>query len=375
MSDKSDYAPGEQVTLTGTNWVPLETVNIVVNDNDGQTWKRNVDVTADANGVITDVFTLPNWFVARYTVTATGLFGRTATATFTDAATDMNQCLNDNGPPNGSKNDGVPDPCDWTTGSVTTNNSKYTEGGAVAQRFFQTFDTAGPHSVTFQYDFTKNSVYTFDFLKNPNWMQSGSLLNPCGSAPSFVPTCSTMFSGAQDVGIPSDTFDNVASREYTQNGSRAMKIGSDATLNSPAITMSGVNGTVTLGHNPSTTCLQTCGDSSVFIKISFTTTTANQTVGLWFGAHLAASFTPPGATSGWGAGFGASSLSGKNYHVSLSQLDAHQQFRATRQPGFFGWDPRTGFAHGSEGDEPNIFEWQFRLYDPERDGHPNRHSS
>jgi Putative Ig domain len=37
QSDKADYSPGELVTLTGSNWQPGESVNIVVNDDAGQT--------------------------------------------------------------------------------------------------------------------------------------------------------------------------------------------------------------------------------------------------------------------------------------------------------------------------------------------------
>ena len=54
QSDKADYAPGELVTLTGSDWQPGESVNINVNDNQTQPWSRNVDVTADASGNITD---------------------------------------------------------------------------------------------------------------------------------------------------------------------------------------------------------------------------------------------------------------------------------------------------------------------------------
>jgi photosystem II stability/assembly factor-like uncharacterized protein len=82
-SDKADYAPGELVTLTGSNWAPGESVNIKVNDDEGQTWSRNVDVTANESGNITDSFNLPDWFVATYSVTATGSSG-TAQTTFTD---------------------------------------------------------------------------------------------------------------------------------------------------------------------------------------------------------------------------------------------------------------------------------------------------
>jgi CSLREA domain-containing protein len=85
QSDRDDYAPIDVVTLTGSNWQPGETVNINVNDDDGQTWNRNVDVIADENGNVRDEFQLPAWFVAKYTVTATGSSGAIATTTFTDA--------------------------------------------------------------------------------------------------------------------------------------------------------------------------------------------------------------------------------------------------------------------------------------------------
>src|SRR5215203_223726 len=83
QSDKADYAPGELVTLTGGNWQPGESVNIKVNDTYGASWSRNVDVTADASGNITDQFNLPDSFVSDYDVTATGSSG-TATTSFTD---------------------------------------------------------------------------------------------------------------------------------------------------------------------------------------------------------------------------------------------------------------------------------------------------
>ena len=50
-SDKADYAPGETVTLTGTNWAPGEEVRVVTNDTLGQSWMRDVTVTASAEGV------------------------------------------------------------------------------------------------------------------------------------------------------------------------------------------------------------------------------------------------------------------------------------------------------------------------------------
>ncbi len=55
-----------------------------MNDDAGESWRRDVDVIADGNGIIRDEFQLPEWFVAVYTVTATGPVSGTATTTFTD---------------------------------------------------------------------------------------------------------------------------------------------------------------------------------------------------------------------------------------------------------------------------------------------------
>jgi hypothetical protein len=87
-SDKDDYAPGELVTLTGTNWQSGESVEIIVDD-DGldveNPWQRTVTVTADESGNFTDQFNLPAKFVADYVVKATGETSGVATTAFTDA--------------------------------------------------------------------------------------------------------------------------------------------------------------------------------------------------------------------------------------------------------------------------------------------------
>jgi hypothetical protein len=83
-SDKPDYFAGDAVVLNGGSWQSGETVRINVNDDEGHTWVRDGDVTADANGNISDSFNLPNWFVAVYTIRAVGSSGSTATSSFTD---------------------------------------------------------------------------------------------------------------------------------------------------------------------------------------------------------------------------------------------------------------------------------------------------
>src|SRR5438132_7793137 len=85
-SDQADYSPGSTVTLTGAYWQPGESVHLFVNDDAGQTWSHSADVSAAADGTITDRFQLPDWFVAVYSVTATGSASGTVTSSFTDAA-------------------------------------------------------------------------------------------------------------------------------------------------------------------------------------------------------------------------------------------------------------------------------------------------
>src|SRR5690348_12390707 len=86
VSDKGDYAPGETVTLTGAGWAAGESVSILVNDTIGQTWSHTATVTASPTGAFTDSFSLPNYFISNYTVTATGPISGTATTQFTDAS-------------------------------------------------------------------------------------------------------------------------------------------------------------------------------------------------------------------------------------------------------------------------------------------------
>ena len=84
-TDQADYPPGATVTLAGQGWQPGEAVALSANDSAGQVWAWSDSVTADPTGAITDSFVLPNFFVANYTVTASGPLSGTATTTFTDA--------------------------------------------------------------------------------------------------------------------------------------------------------------------------------------------------------------------------------------------------------------------------------------------------
>jgi hypothetical protein len=90
QADQPEYNAGGTVALTGGNWAPNETVQLVVNDDQGKTWNLQDNVQADGTGAFTYQFDLPNWFVATYSVLATGqTSGGVATATFTDTVTSI----------------------------------------------------------------------------------------------------------------------------------------------------------------------------------------------------------------------------------------------------------------------------------------------
>jgi hypothetical protein len=84
-SEKDDYAPAELVGLVGGNWVPDESVEIVVDDEEGRSWRQTGQAVADADGNLAYYVRLPDWFVATYTVTATGQLSGKVTTTFADS--------------------------------------------------------------------------------------------------------------------------------------------------------------------------------------------------------------------------------------------------------------------------------------------------
>ncbi len=85
-SGESTYAPGSAVTLSGTNWTPGSTVHIVVDDDKSDAWDHIADVTAGANGSLSDTFELPTGLAATFTASATNSSDKNATATFTSVS-------------------------------------------------------------------------------------------------------------------------------------------------------------------------------------------------------------------------------------------------------------------------------------------------
>lgn len=236
---------------------------------------------------------------------------------------DLTQCANDNGPPNANKNDGVIDACKWINGALNANNSDYAESDGVPMRAFISFPSAGSHSVVFQYDFTKNDIYAYDFLVDIDHTMPQSLLNPCEGLPTQPSVsqseCDSMWSGpdanTQNVQFISDTFDSVPLKEHPAN--RYLRLG----CYPQACTNAAISSIV---HVPATDCFQNCGTSVAQVTLTFDTPVANSLAGLWFSAELAPSFDPDpfnDPPSGWGAGYGVSSIGGAPFDLRMVSVD------------------------------------------------------
>ncbi len=124
-SDKDDYIAGERVTLAGANWSPGEVVHVIVNDDAGQTWRYETDVTALDDGTFTLAFNLPSHFVAEYSVVATGPISGTARTTFTDSPVKITATGHEGQEKTGNILGG------YTSGNITT----YSEGDFINFRF------------------------------------------------------------------------------------------------------------------------------------------------------------------------------------------------------------------------------------------------
>jgi uncharacterized protein DUF5979/prealbumin domain-containing protein len=304
-SDLPDYNPGATVTLTGAGWTGGESVDITVNDDAGQTWSLNSDpdpVTNDS-GAFTYQFQLPNWFVANYSVTATGLTSGTATTSFTDLSIGTyDQCSNDDGDGYAGGDTG----CRWINGNLQRNNSVYFEGDATVQRLWLTgFVPGTTHTVTLKYGTTKGGKHAYDFLTTWDWSEDWiDLTDRCQDITGCTTAAETYKDIPQDPNVP-NSFEPSApgDRQFVMRG---------GTLNS-ATTPTIVSGSYS-------------GDSETAITVNFTvassgamcpTTGADRGtcgVALWFGAHVS-------AQANWGLGMGAGSISGSPYHVALDAVD------------------------------------------------------
>src|SRR5690349_13631225 len=289
-SDQADYQAGSTVTLTGAGWQPGENIHIFVNDSLGQTWSYNTDVAADAGGGFTNQFQLPLFFVANYSVLATGSSGATASTTFTDAAgANLDQCANgdfastNTDCPHGTATDG-----DWQNGDLNANNSHFREGDSVPFRIVFS-GLSGSNSVTIHWQATNSPAqHAYDYLTT--WNRTVTSANPCDGVSGCV------------LGSPSST------SAIPADPTLAAICGFTGSQIAGVFTMWG--GTITnVSAYGLSGCASTSANTDNSITINFTASVPNPV--LAWGGHIASSID-------WGQGHSASAISGSPYRMALA---------------------------------------------------------
>ncbi|MFN2614665.1 MAG: hypothetical protein ABR552_07600, partial [Actinomycetota bacterium] len=221
-----------------------------------------------------------------------------------------------------------PHSCSWINGIIQQSNSRYFEGMGVPQRTFFDNVTAQPsnaHTLVFHHDATKGGIHAYDWLESYSQAIQGAIdagvpfttLNPCvsgsSSPASFAADCIALRGGSNfiDIPVPDDSY--VSHDGATQTrinayelayGNRTVRVWANAPIS---------GGTLTLSHSVANG-LDT-SDSAINYSLGWTS--AATKILIEYAGHIARA----DGAAGWGAGHGASSISGGPYHVSLDTLD------------------------------------------------------
>ncbi|MCX6397376.1 MAG: hypothetical protein NTV23_12880 [Propionibacteriales bacterium] len=198
----------------------------------------------------------------------------------------------------------------WVNGSLQSSNSHYTEDDVVPQRALINLPADSlEHSLTFTYQDRKGSIHAYDSLAT--WNRTSVAALPCqGLAAALCagvpdtlqmtedPTLSVPPAGPGISTAPRDHDLPDAARQWTMYGA-------DLTSDTAP------------SHDSAA-----AGDDLVTVTVRFRNTTPGtaKTAVLLFGGHLAVG-APATLPRSWGAGFGASSVSGGPYAFKLDKVD------------------------------------------------------
>ena len=345
VSDQPDYAPGATVTLAGANWQGDTTVRIQVNDDAGKTWSRDVNVPVAADGTIVDSFALPDWFVATYSVTATGdQTKRVATTSFTDAVPISNEFSQAQ---NGNPHTGI---ADWVGGVLNATHTTYKEGMSSPQRIVidagpadAPADADGYRYFTFGVAFLHNQHYAYDFPTgssptNPTlWGQAKADAayktlpwaagepDPLGEAIGADATAAaTALLGGGSVkhvsfpdtftGAPA-AFAGIVGAYEGAYGDRRLDLIHDGDITEASFSSAALAGNLT--DNGTVFVLYT-------LKYKAGATLPDQMF-LAFGGHIAIGYDGGTKTGGladdWGLGMGGGAISGAPYHINMESWE------------------------------------------------------
>ncbi len=336
-TDKADYAPTELVTIFGKFFQALKSfvLYIVGGFPDGSEQVTHTDtVTSDVNGDFIYQYQLDGVYRPDYTVTASDSESGAVVAqtTFTDAAAlglNLDQCQN-NTLASLSTACGTA-PTDWANGNINGLNSQYREGDGVPYRFAIEKLGNGTWFVRVQYDFTQGGKFALDRLTQFDLTQNS---NPCQGVTGCV-----LATIAGTVDIPSEVASTSATAPALPNGGDLDVAGTasnlDTFFNGKKLTVWNYgSGTVTPGTadaNVTQSGLST-GNSSREFKFSITTAgcpVAGCKVMIGWTGHISSSAAT--GLGGWGAGNGASFITGAPFHMRVLGVDATNGFTGGNQ--------------------------------------------
>jgi hypothetical protein len=258
-TNSSDYAPGALVLVIGDGWRRGEEVALFVNDDEGQSWQHRGTATADRSGEFTYEIRLPSWFVATYTVAATGAESGQVRWRFTDSIGTGPVVTSDNGDPPASEitiaTPSVPTGrlllATIVVSGITSTNAICTPGGWTANT--RTNRTSTVSVQTFYRVVTGSEALAY------TWRLRSSSAS-CGS------TTSGLLTGKGAVGgIVAYAGVNTASPIVSVTGATA----SAATVNAPAVASVAANAIVVRAFgNNRTSAITTAAASSTGIATS-----------------------------------------------------------------------------------------------------------
>src|SRR6266508_1930150 len=149
QTDKTEYARGEVIVVTGSGWDPGEAVTLLLHEEPAAHADRRVTVIADASGNIFD-----NQFMqdahdrgVMLQLTARGRnSGLSTQAAFGNPSANLDQWANK---PTGS----------WVNGNLGASKARYNEGDSIPYRLRFGSLSLGTHFVTIEWDTTKSSKH------------------------------------------------------------------------------------------------------------------------------------------------------------------------------------------------------------------------
>jgi uncharacterized repeat protein (TIGR01451 family) len=214
---------------------------------------------------------------------------------------------------------------EWINSILNKNNSKYYECMSVPQRTILadiTSTTGDVHIFTFSHETTKGGIHAYDWLTAYNQGNEPPLaFNACGenlgNTPDFAAICESLHTSGYSilVDVPDDPFvskdgstqDRIDAYE-TEFGNRQIKIYGDQPITAAGLTLS---------HSVANE--DDDGDSDINYILTWTSNSTEILIEM--AGHLAVSGDPADNPIAWGAGLGASYVSGGPYHFKLGKLD------------------------------------------------------